>query len=328
MTVLAKASHSVSHMKNKIPWGTLKKVASGLFFLLVAYLLVSKARELEWNKIWSTFRETDTATLWLATVIGMACYLAYASYDLIGRKLFDVEIPAYKTVLAAWISYACNLNLGAIIGSVALRYRLYSRLGVKPSTVTKIMGVSVFSNWAGYVMLAGGLFVTGAFEPPESWAVGDIGFRLLGGVFLALVATYVGVCAFANQRTYRLRDREFTLPELKIVAWQLTTAAVHWTLMATVIYQFFQGDLDFTTVYIALLVSCVAGAVSHVPGGLGVLEAVFVALLAGELPRHEILAGVFAYRCVFYFVPLAFTLPLYGIFETVLAKKSDASTAQ
>jgi uncharacterized membrane protein YbhN (UPF0104 family) len=32
-----------------------------------------------------------------------------------------------------------------------------------------------------------------------------------------------------------------------------------------------------------LLISCVAGVVAHIPAGLGVLEAVFLALLHGQL---------------------------------------------
>lgn len=321
MSMTAKAGDRMVAWRDSIPWARVKKGVSVLFFALIGYLLVTKALELDWQKIWTTFKGTDPLTLLTATGLGMVCYLAYASYDLIGRSLFNVAVPKYKTLLAAWISYACNVNFGALIGSVAFRYRLYARLGVNASTVTKIMSVSVFSNWLGYLMLAGVLFVSGAFTPPDSWFVSAQGFRWLGLVFCLLVVAYVGACAFMPNAQVHVRGRTLTLPALPMVAWQLATATVHWTLMACVIYQFFAGDVAFGKVYIALLVSCVAGAISHVPGGLGVVEAVFTALLLGELPRHEIIAAVFAYRCVFYFVPLLLTLPTYVVFETALAER-------
>lgn len=321
MTILAKSGAHVTNFKNKVNWSYVKKGLTLLLFTALAFLLISKARELDWQKIWATFRATEPTTLLFAFTLGVLCFTAYASYDLIGRRMYHINVSAPKTMLAAWISYACNLNLGAVIGSVALRFRLYSRLGVAASDVTRILSVSVFSNWMGYVLLAGILFVSGAFSPPQSWAIGATGFRVLGTAFILAVGAYMVACTVTKKREYNIRGHQIVLPRLPIVAWQLGTAAVHWTLMVLVMYQFFADDLSFATVYIALLVSSIAGAVSHVPGGLGVIEAVFVALLGSKMPHHEIIAGVFAYRCVFYFLPLAVALPLYLVFETVLADK-------
>lgn len=294
----------------------LKKTLSILFFCVIAYLLVSHAKDIEWTKVFQAMRETDIRTLFTGFVIGFLCYTAYAAYDLFGRHLLKLHTSAASTMLAAWISYACNLNLGAIIGSVALRYRLYSRLGVSSGDVTRVIGVSVTSNWLGYCLLAGGLFVSGSVDPPGSWAVGKVSLQLIGAALLIVVGTYLYFCFFAKKREYQIKDKSFTLPPVKIVLLQFALACVHWTLMAATIYQFMPDELSFTTVYAVLLVSCVAGAVSHIPGGLGVLEAVFVALLAGDVPKYQLIAGIFAYRCVFYLAPLAISLPVYFAFES------------
>lgn len=293
-----------------------KKALSILFFCAVAYLLVTHAKEIEWAKVFEAMRETDIKTLLTGFVIGFLCYTAYAAYDLFGRHLLKLNTSAVSTMIAAWISYACNLNLGAVIGSVALRYRLYSRLGVSSGDVTKIIGISVTSNWLGYCLLAGGLFVSGSIEPPESWAIGKTALQAIGAALLLVVGTYLYFCFFSKKREYQIKNKSFTLPPAKIVLLQFGVACIHWTLMATTIYQFMPEELSFPTVYAVLLVSCVAGAVSHVPGGLGVLEAVFVALLAGDVPKYELIAGVFAYRCVFYLAPLLISLPLYLAFES------------
>lgn len=301
--------------QKKMPWSMIKKVLSVAFFIAVAVLLVIKAREIEWSKVFETLRATELSTLALSVVLGFLCYSVYASYDLFGRYILKLKISPVKSWVAAWISFACNLNLGSLIGSVAFRYRLYSQIGVRGATVTRIIGISAATNWLGYLLLAGALFVSGVVEVPSNWLVGDTELRFLGAAFLLVVAAYLLMCGFSPKREFEVRGHSITLPTLKMAALQFSAASVHWTLMALVMFQFFSGQVPFATVYAVLLISCVAGALSHIPGGLGVLEAVFVALLAGEMQRYEVLAAVFAYRCVFYFIPLMVAIPSYLIFE-------------
>jgi uncharacterized membrane protein YbhN (UPF0104 family) len=55
-----------------------------------------------------------------------------------------------------------------------------------------------------------------------------------------------------------------------------------------------------------------------------VLEAVFVMLLAHQLPRHEVLAAVLAYRVIYYLAPLALGVVLYLVAETRAKKLAPA----
>ncbi len=50
-----------------------------------------------------------------------------------------------------------------------------------------------------------------------------------------------------------------------------------------------------------LLISSIAGVIIHIPAGIGVLEAVFVALLSGENLSHgTIIAALLAYRVLYF----------------------------
>ena len=95
------------------------------------------------------------------------------------------------------------------------------------------------------------------------------------------------------------------------------------TRMATIV----GGRIDYPTVLGALLLAAVAGVLTHVPAGLGVLEAVFVATLAHALPATEVLATVLAYRAAYYLLPLALALPAYAWSEAGAAPRV-ASKAQ
>ena len=86
-------------------------------------------------------------------------------------------------------------------------------------------------------------------------------------------------------------------------ALQITASVTHWSLVAAVLYVLLQGKVGFVTVLGTLLLSSVAGVITHIPAGLGVLEAVFVSLLAGAHPINQLLAALLAYRAVFYLGP-------------------------
>jgi uncharacterized membrane protein YbhN (UPF0104 family) len=304
--------HSLRHWIN---WSWVKNGLTVVFFCLVAYLLYQQAITIEWGKVFETLKNTSMVTLATGFGLGVLCYFVYAGYDLFGRYLLGLRVSVAKTWFVAWLSYAFNLNLSSLVGGIAFRYRLYSRLGVKASDVTRILGISIATNWLGYILLAGGLFVSGQVNPPESWAVNATHLQFIGAAFIAVVLAYLGMCAFSKRREFQVRDTTLTLPSVSIAVLQLVVACAHWTLMASVIYQFLADDVNFPTVFAVLLVSSLAGVITHIPGGLGVLEAVFLALLAGQVEKSTILGSLFAYRCVFYLIPLAIATPTYLVFE-------------
>ncbi len=306
------SSSKWSWLKN--PW--VKRVAWGIFFIAVGTLLVHKGSELEWEKILDAFRKTPMSSLVLGAGVGLLCYSAYALYDLLGCHVFGIKVNRFGAWSSAWISYACNLNLGALVGSVAFRYRLYSRLDVAAGDVTRILGVTVLSNWLGYCLLAGTLFIFGFLDLPENWAIGQMGLKLVGAVLVGVVLFYLYLSIFSERREFQVRSQTIYLPTLNVVGLQFLISITHWSLMAAVVYIFMPEELGYFTVYAVLLISGIAGAVSHVPGGLGVLEAVFIAMLAGRVDKHSLLAALFAYRCVFYLLPLAIAIPGYLLFES------------
>jgi phosphatidylglycerol lysyltransferase len=70
----------------------------------------------------------------------------------------------------------------------------------------------------------------------------------------------------------------------------------------------------------------IAGIVSHVPGGVGVFEAVMLLTLPG-VPADALLGSLLAYRGVYYLVPLVFGTLLFGSKE-LAAQRSRMRRAQ
>lgn len=274
------------------------------FVLLVAALLYRQAQTVDWPGVGRAMQALPAPVLLSAAGLALASHLAYASYDLIGRRLSGHRIPVPTTLGITLISYPFILNLGSLLGGVAARYRLYTRHGLDKGRLAQVIGTSILTNWIGYFLLAGVAFWWWTPPLPEGWQAGALPLHLLGAALAALPAGYVLLCAARGGRALTLRGRRFPLPRAPFALAQVALSAANWMLMSGAVWVLLQGQAPYPAVLATMLFGALAGLVLRVPSGLGVLEAVAVVLLAGSAPAHQVLAAVLAYRALYYFAPL------------------------
>ena len=291
------------------PWA--RRVVVWGFFGLVAWLLVNQARAIDWDEVLQAIRALPATTLLAAGALAACSFALYSTYDLLGRHLTGHKLGAGTVMGVTFISYAFNLNFGSLIGGVAFRYRLYSRLGLGSATITRVLGFSMLTNWLGYLVVAGAAFCFWPMALPPHWKIDSGGLRVLGAVLLVLSAGYLALCAFSAGRVWRVRGHTFKTPGLAMALLQLAMSCLNWSLMGGVIWLLLQGQVGYPHVLAVLLVAAVAGVVTHVPAGLGVLEAVFVALLSYQVAEATLLGALLAYRGLYYLLPLAVALVAY-----------------
>ena len=298
------------------PWQTWgKRVLTVLFIVLIPVLLYTLARNLDWNEVRQSLVAYKPSTLIVGLGLALCSYLTFASYDLLARAYTGHQLPARQVLPVAFVCYAFNLNFTTWVGGVALRYRLYGRLGLDTATITRILTLGLLTNWMGYMLLAGTVFALRLVKLPESWALGVTGLQVVGFVLLAVAVGYLLACAFATRRTWHIREHEITLPSLRLALCQVALGASNWALMAALIYWLLPGDLFYPSILGILLISCVAGVVAHIPAGLGVLEAVFLALLHGQLGQGSLVAALLGYRTLYYLIPLLLAVITYLVLE-------------
>lgn len=298
------------------PWQRwLKRGVALLFFVLLAGLLTSMVRNIDWLEVGETLRGYSLPLLLAGVGISAASYFIFCSYDLLGKRYTRHSLPARRVLLVAFVCYAFNLNLGAWVGSLAMRYRLYTRLGLGMATVTRVLSVSLIANWLGYMILAGTIFAFRLLELPSAWEIGAQGLQLIGIGLLAVSFTYLAACRFSPRRVWHVRGHEIVLPPLSLALMQAALGAANWSLMATLIYLLLPEGLFYPTVLGVLLISAIAGVMTHVPAGLGVLEAVFLALLQHHVASSEILAALIGYRALYFLLPLIVACVVYLILE-------------
>ncbi|HEX8589774.1 lysylphosphatidylglycerol synthase domain-containing protein [Pseudomonas sp.] len=301
--------------KNR-PWLTWAKRAFTLFFFIaVPVLLFTLMKNLDWNEVMHALESYKASTLALGFVIAAGSYLTYCGFDVLARRYTEHKLSVKQIIPVTFVCYAFNLNLSSWVGGIALRYRLYSRLGLDVPTITRILSLSLITNWLGYMLLAGFVFAGDFVDLPEGWKIGDTTLQLIGFVLLGICLSYFLACRFSKKRTWTFRKQKLVLPSLNQAMRQALLGALNWGLMALLIYVLLPEKAFYPAVLGILLISSIAGVIAHIPAGLGVLETVFITLMQHQFSKGQLLAALIGYRVIYFLIPLMLALVVYVVLE-------------
>lgn len=286
-------------------WRVAKQALTLLFFVLLAGLLLRQARSIDWAAVSGALGNYSWPTLAGAAGLTVVSHMLVACYELIGRHLTGHRVAPRRVAVIGAVSYAFNLNLGALVGGLALRSRLYVHAGLPLARVGQVIALSIITNWLGYLVLAGSLFVWQPLAIPQGWRIDADALRWLGMAMLAVAALYLCACTLAPRRRWHWHGHSVTTPSARMAWLQLLVSALNWLTIAAVVWMVLERQIDFASVAAVFLIAAVAGVLTHVPGNLGVLEAVFIALLSHRMPAEQLLAGLIVFRALYYLLPLA-----------------------
>ncbi len=249
----------------------------------------------------------------------LASYLLLTCYDLVALGSLGVKVPWRTAARAAFTSYALSHNLGfaALTGGSA-RLRIYGAIGVPPATVARVVLIAGIAFWGGVVAVTALSLTLGThaftlgthtFHPGAARAAGAV-------ILLTMIALPLAARRLPGPRG--LLARAIPVPHPGALALLLGLGALDLAFSALALFVLIPGLslADFPQLYLVYALAIVAGLVTHVPGGIGVFEAVVLAALpGGGASSAEIAAALVAYRAIYYLLPLAAALPLNAAAE-------------
>lgn len=311
-------------------WPWMMRGLAIAFFAVVAALLLRQARSVQWPAVLQALRDLPPTALAMGGLLALVSHTTYGSFDWIGRQCTGHRLSRTTTLAIAMTSYPFTLNLGSLIGGVGVRYRLYDRRGVAPGIIAQVVGTSIVTNWVGYLLLGGAL--VWFWQPPAlaGWELAPWQWQLGGTVLGCMPLVYLALCAVGRGRALTLRGHAFALPRWPVALWQMAVSAINWMLMGAALWTVLQQQVSYPAALATVLLGAVAGLVLRVPAGLGVLEAVGVALLTtASLGQDKVLAALLAYRVLYYFVPLVLAALTFGGAELYWRRQaSDGNQTQ
>ncbi len=262
----------------------------------------------------------------LAALSAVLAYVALGWYDRIALRHMGMQsrVSVPFSFLCSFVSYALGHNIGAsVMSGGAVRLRAYAARGLSKGEVAMLISFCSFTFGLGALLLLGGAL---AWDPslalpltdrlPQGW-VSLAGIRVLAFAMLALCAMYVGA-AFLDLKPLRLGRFELRYPKPGIVLQQIVAGPLELVAAAAIIYFALpaEGNPGFATVLGAFLISFCVSLLSQVPGGMGVMEAVFVALMP-DMPVMGVVAALLVWRIFYLLVPLVASGPIILAFEAM-----------
>ena len=281
----------------------------------VVVLLFKMGAQIEWREVFRAAREIPTRTLSIAGALVVAGYAMYSGIDCLAKRFVRHSLPIWKTLAIAAVSYAINLNLGVLLGAIGVRLRLYHKLGLRHAVITRVVIFGSVTNWLGYCWLAGLLFLGGSVGALARWGIGLAVLRSVGAAILAMALAYLVLCATSRRSRWGRGPYRVALPPVRMAWAQSGLAIASWSIMGAIVYVLLEGRVPYLEVLAILLFCSIAAMIAHIPGGLGVTEAIFVTVLAGRLPDHQVLAAILTYRVLYQWLPLCLALPAYVAME-------------
>jgi glycosyltransferase 2 family protein len=280
------------------------------------WLLFKELRGLSLGDVEASLAAISTAHWAMAVVSTLVAYGALAWYDRIGLAHLGRRLSWPFISLTSFTTYALSHNIGASVFSGAVvRYRAYSTKGLGMGEVGLLVAFCSFTFFLGTVSL-GGVVLT--FEPEiiERWTnLPDWAGRIIGLVMLGVVALYAAG-SLLHFRPLRIGRFELVYPRPPIAARQLCAAPLELLGAAGIVYFALPetGNPGFLIVLGIFLASFAVALISHAPGGLGVLELLFVNAMP-DVPPAQLVAALLVFRLLYLIIPLVFALVVVVLFE-------------
>ncbi|HXQ31062.1 MAG TPA: bifunctional lysylphosphatidylglycerol flippase/synthetase MprF [Steroidobacteraceae bacterium] len=285
-------------------WRWLAPLFSVVVFALVAWILHHVLSGYHLRDVFAALKAIPRSAVLAACALTFASYCMLTLYDWLGVEYVQKPVSYPRTALTSFIAYAFgnNLSLAAFTGG-AVRYRLYSAQGLTAVDVATIVSMCALTTAIGISMLAGTALLVAA---PGGGAlhVGHFWSKLIGALLVAWVAGYV-LWAGLARAPLAIGPWALRPPGARLAIAQVLVAVVDLTLASGVLYVLLPaaattGFVTFTGLY---AVAVVAGILSQVPGGLGVIEAL-ISLALPAVPAPQLLGALLAYRGIYYLAPL------------------------
>jgi glycosyltransferase 2 family protein len=269
---------------------------------LAAFLLYRTLSGYSLDQIVASVASVPAYRLLTAGGFAAASYLCLSLFDTMAIRYAGHRLPYPRILLTSFTALSLGHNIGlAALSSGAIRYRFYARWGLSPGDVAKVIVFCGITVGLGLMILAGLALLVHPSLVQEITGLGRGAVLAVGAACLLLGAAYLGLAAVLR-RPLRIRQWRVEMPGLRLALGQVVIGPLNFALVAACLHQTISAmaDLPYLSVVTAYVTANISVLVTHVPGGLGVLESVILLLLPGA----DIIGALVLFRVLYFLVPL------------------------
>lgn len=285
----------------------LLKILLPLFMLVVVVavivLLHRELRRYDYEAVVASLRQIPWPQIVQALGLTALSYVLLIGYDALALRQIGRWPGLWRTAFVAFTASVLSYNIGlALISGTAVRFRLYSAWSYTAREIAQVVAFTSATFWLGMFAAAGALLAFGApLSLPDS-LIGDH-LRPVGWVLLALGAGYV-IASACRRQPLVIRGWVVPLPRWPRAVGQLGLGAADVVVAGLVAWSVMPAGWPLHHFLGVYLLAMTLALVSHVPGGLGVLETVLLYGRPAEISGPAVLSALLVYRVIYYLLPL------------------------
>ncbi|WP_134499148.1 lysylphosphatidylglycerol synthase domain-containing protein [Microvirga pakistanensis] len=291
---------------------------------LAAFLLYRTLSRYSVDQLIGAVAAIPVGHLSAAAGFAAASYLCLSCFDYLALHYVGRPLPYYKAAWTSFTSLSLGHNIGlAFLSSGAVRYRFYTRWGLSAEQVAKVIAFCGITVGIGLLVLGGVALLLRSSLAVEITGLSQSIVVFLGTACLALPALYLVLAAFVR-RPLRIWRWSLEVPSLRLAVGQAAIGSINFACVAACLHQALAAVTDVAYVGVAsvYVIANTTALISHVPGGLGVIESVVMYLLPGQ----DLIGPLLVFRFVYFLIPLCLGIPLFVITELVYRRKNHASS--
>jgi glycosyltransferase 2 family protein len=277
---------------------------------VAAWLIWESVREYTLGDIVASVEAISLHRLSIAAFCAAASYAVLTLFDHFGVVYCDHRLPYRKAALASFVSLSLGHSIGlAPLGSGALRARYYDLWGFSAEAIAKIIVFTTVTVSLGQIGFAGIVLAAAPGPSAEYLHLAPWIIRLIGVACIAVLVAYIALACWMRA-PLRIRSWSFKLPRWRLAALQVIAGTVNFAFLAVAMHQLLvvATNAPFWTVANAFVLANVAALISHVPGGLGVIEYVILSFF----PDAQVFGPTLVYRTFYYLIPLGVGLVVFA----------------
>ena len=273
---------------------------------LVVKALFTVVAQISYGQVVEAVRATPGSALLLSVAVTTLAYFALTFYDRTALAYVGVRLPHAVVGKTAFIAYALSntIGLGMLTGG-AVRLRLYGAAGLEAGVISRVILFNAAGFTVGTTVVGAAAMVWGSATAHGLLGVPAVLLQAVGVGVLVATGGFMVVC-WRRTKRQACPAAVLRLPSLRVAAQQLLVSTVDVVAAAAALWVLLpSASVDFAPFVGFFALAIALGAISNVPAGLGVFEAVMLLALGQRMPAEELAGALVLFRLIYNLVPLA-----------------------
>ncbi|HBF32123.1 bifunctional lysylphosphatidylglycerol flippase/synthetase MprF [Rhizobium sp.] len=293
-------------------------------FVAVAYAIYRLTEEVSYDDVVAAIAKTGYDQIALAVFFTVMSFITLCVYDWNALEFIGKKRPLPEVALTAFSAYAVGNAAGfGMLSGGAIRYRAYSRAGLAPDDIGRIIAFVSLSFMLGLAVVTALSLIPMSSEIAPLLGIDAFALRVIA---IAVLVGFAILIIIGQRRSLTFAGVTLSLADTPTLSRQFLITVADLAFSCSVVYALLptEAAISWPAFFAIYSIAIGIGVASHVPGGIGVFETIIIASLGPTTNIDAVLASLVVYRLIYYVLPLIIAIILVTITELRHVSKMPA----